>query len=159
MRPSNSRRFLRMTLALALGLAGAVHAQTGIVPALAPELDPDTPGAEKACGLVSATGATPTSMDIYPGRIMQINGERPRMVREGYRLQPGKHLLVVAEAIPPAHLGTAQVAQIAKMRKRKDFTGYYKPMLVTVRADTLQRVGVRLRRDRMDADSLRDNAY
>ena len=98
-------------------------------------------------------------MDIYPGHIMQINGERPRLVREGYRLQPGKHLLVVAEAIPRAHLGTAQQAQIDKMRRRKDFTGYFKPLLVDVRADTLQRVGVRLRRDHLDTGSLRDNAY
>ena len=77
----------------------------------------------------------------------------------GYRLQPGKHLLVVAEAIPRAHLGTAQQAQIDKMRRRKDFTGYFKPLLVDVRADTLQRVGVRLRRDHLDTGSLRDNAY
>ena len=69
------------------------------------------------------------------------------------------NLLVVAEAIPRAHLGTAQQAQIDKMRRRKDFTGYFKPLLVDVRADTLQRVGVRLRRDHLDTGSLRDNAY
>ena len=160
MRQDPCRRFLRITLALALAVAGPVHAQAGIVPALAPALDPDTPGADEACGIVGAgTAATPESMDIYPGHIMQINGERPRLVREGYRLQPGKHLLVVAEAIPRAHLGTAQQAQIDKMRRRKDFTGYFKPLLVDVRADTLQRVGVRLRRDHLDTGSIRDNAY
>lgn len=158
MRRSDSRPLLRMLPAIALAMA--MHAHAGIVPAVAPALDPDTPGAESACGLVGAgTAATPESMDIYPGHIMQINGERPRLSRDAYRLQPGKHVLVVAEAIPPAHLGTAQLAQIDRMRRRKDFTGYFKPLVVDVRADTLQRVGVRLHRDRLDTDSIRDNAY
>jgi len=145
---------------LVLGGVLALQARASIVPALAPATDPDTPGTEHACGRVGAdTGPTPESMDIYPARIMQINGERPRLVRDAYRLQPGRHVLVVAEGIPPYRLGTAQQAQIRRMQQRKDFSGYFKPLLVDVRPDTLQRVGVRLVRDRLDTDSIRDNAY
>ncbi|MBO9716634.1 MAG: hypothetical protein J7507_07450 [Pseudoxanthomonas sp.] len=156
-----SPRFFRARPALLL-LAGALalQADATIVPAVAPAVDPDTPGAGHACGLVGAnTAPTPEALDIFPGRIMQINGERPSLRRDAYRLQPGRHVLVVAESIPRAHLGTAQQAQIVKMQRRKDFSGYYKPLVVEVRADTLQRVGVRLRRDRLDPASLRDNAY
>ena len=158
MHQSRARHPLQAILALAFGVA--LQAQAGIVPAVAPAMHPDTPGAAEACGLVGAqSAATPESMDIYPARIMQINGERPRMTRDAYRLQPGKHVLVVAEGIPPSHLSTAQLTQIARMQRRKDFTGYFKPLVVEVRADTLQRVGVRLRRDRLDTASLRENAY
>ena len=157
MRPS--RGFLRTTCLLLAGVLGS-PAQAAIVPALAPAADPDTPGSGRACGLVgSGTAPTPESMDIYPGRIMQINGERPRLVRNAYRLQPGRHVLVIAEAIPPSRLGSAQQVQIIRMQERKDFTGYFKPLMVEVRADTLQRIGVRLVRDRLDTASLRDNAY
>ncbi|KAF1693777.1 hypothetical protein MNQ95_12160 [Pseudoxanthomonas daejeonensis] len=145
---------------LVLGALLAFQANASIVPALAPSTDPDTPGAERTCGLVGAqTAPTPESMDIFPARIMQINGERPRLVRDAYRMQPGRHVLVLAEGIPPYRLGSAQQKQILRMQQRKDFTGYFKPLVIEVRADTLQRVGVRLVRDNLDTGSIRENAY
>ena len=81
------------------------------------------------------------------------------MVRDAYRLQPGRHVLVVAESISPSRLTTAQLTQIRRMQQRKDFTGFFKPLFVDVAPDTLQRVGVRLIRDRLDTESIRANLY
>lgn len=157
---STPKSSLAMRMLLALGTLCTLQAHASIVPAVAPAADPDTPGAGRACGLVGArTAPAPESMDIFPAWIMQINGERPRLVRDAYRMQPGRHVLVLAEGIPPTRLGTAQQRQIQRMQQRKDFSGYFKPLVIEVRADTLQRVGVRLLRDHLDTDGIRDNAY
>lgn len=152
--------------ALAAALLIVAHAQaqprtrSGIIPAIAPAAAPDTLGPNDSCGLLSTeSGPTPERMDLYPATITQINGERPRMARPLYRMEPGKHVLVVAERIPRSHLGTADQAQIAMMQRRKDFSGFFKPLVIEVRADTLQRVGVRLVRERLNAAGIRENAY
>lgn len=151
---------LRLRTLLAVCVLCAAPAQAWNKQALAPAIAPAAPGATDACAYVGAgTAPTPEGMDIFPARIWQINGERPRLVRDAYRLQPGKHVLVLEEGIPRYRLGNAQRVQIAKMQRRKDFSGYFKPLVIEVRPDTLQRVGVRLVRERLDTASIRENAY
>lgn len=159
-----SRLFVPFALGLSLlGLAHAhaqVQTRSETIPAIAPPDAQGAAGTQVGCGLLgTGSGPTPEGMDIFPAAITQINGERPRMGRPLYRLAPGRHVLVVAESIPPHHLGTAQQTQIARMKQRKDFSGYFKPLVVDVQADTLQRVGVRLVRERLDTAGIRENAY
>lgn len=72
---------------------------------------------------------------------------------------PGKHVVVVAEMIPSQHLTTSQQRQIVRMKQRRSYSGFYKPLVIDVREDRLYRIGVQLRRDRLDAASIADNAY
>lgn len=144
-----------LLLLLAAAVPGAASAQ--VYPAIPVDGVPvDTPG----CGLVSsAARPIPESMDLFPGTIMRIDNDGINAVRETYRLQPGKHVLVVAENIPAYRLGSAKQVQIQKMKRRRSFGEIYKPLILDVRADRLYRIGVHLRRDRLDPESIRNNEY
>ena len=75
-----------------------------------------------------------------------------------HRLPVGRHVLVVREFIDRRRLNSAQLLQIDKM-KRFAMAKAYKPLVVDVKPNTSYRIGARLLRDRLDTQSLRENAY
>ena len=114
----------------------------------------------QACGFVTTdAGVLPESRDVFQGRITQIDGESPKSLPLAYRMQPGRHVLVIAEDIPRYRIGTAQATQIQRMQRIRNFSGYYKTLIVDVRPDMAYRIGVRLNREKLDTASIRDNAY
>ena len=114
----------------------------------------------QACGFITTdAGVLPESRDVFQARITQIDGESPKSLPLAYRMQPGRHVLVIAEDIPRSRMGSAQTTQIQRMQRIRNFSGYYKTLIVDVRPDTAYLIGVRLNRDKLDTASIRDNAY
>ncbi len=151
MKAARTTALLAMLLVPAAGLAQAGSKTRAIHLAMAPS-------ATEGCGLVSNEGPTPESIDLFPAVVLRINDDSP-VPRNEYRLQPGKHVLVVAEAIPRYRLGTAQQRQIAQMQRRRSHVGYYKALVVDVRADRMYRVGAHLLREKLDGAGIDANAY
>ena len=140
----------RLPVFLLACLAGAAHASP--IPALEP--DPSAPAG--ACGMVTTSARVPEGIDLHPARVLRA-GEHRLRARNLHRLQPGVHVLVVAEAIAEKDLSTVQVRQRTQLRHRN--VDIYKPLIVEVRPDRLYRVGVHLMRDQLDRASIRRNAY
>lgn len=117
-------------------------------------------GAASACGYVSdQAGVVPRTQQIFRAEITQIDGRStplPRTFR--HQVGAGKHVLVVREFIDPNRLNSAQLQQIQKM-KRFAFARAYKSIVVDVEPGMSYRVGARLLKDRLDTQSIRDNAY
>ena len=148
-----SAEILRGTTPLKLeGAAGVVA-----VPAYRIEIGPETRG---ACGFVTAhAGTVPKSQGIFRADITTIDGRStPLQPVNRHRLPVGRHVLVVREFIDRHRLNSAQLLQIDKM-KRFAMAKAYKPLVVDVKPNTSYRIGARLLRDRLDTQSLRDNAY
>lgn len=116
-------------------------------------------GGSMSCGYVSTeAGAIPQSKDLFHAMIAQIDGRPPRLVKYEYELDAGKHILVIGEDINSTRLNSAQLTQIGKM-KRSTRPGYFKALILDVQPGTSYRLGVRLLRDKLDTQSIRDNAY
>jgi len=146
---------VRAGFACLLLMASHASARNDVLPALDP-----SPAPPRACGFITTDeGVLPESRDVFRGHITQINGESPKSLPLAYRMQPGKHVLVIAEDIPRYRIGRAQVVQMQRMQRVRNFSGYYKTLVVDVRPDTSYRIGVRLIRDKLDTASIRDNAY
>ncbi|ADV26932.1 hypothetical protein Psesu_1082 [Pseudoxanthomonas suwonensis 11-1] len=116
--------------------------------------------AADSCGYVTdQRGSVPNSQDIYPVEITRIDGRStPLGGQPRYRLEPGEHVLTVAERIDPDRLPGAAVAQIAKMKKLEQQRAY-RSFTVEVPAGSSLAIGARVLRDRLDAGSIRDKAY
>lgn len=111
------------------------------------------------CGYISTeAGVVPQSKDLYRAAITQIDGRAPTVERYEYKLDAGKHVLVIGEGIDSTRLNSAQLAQIRKM-KRSTPAGFFKALILDVQPGTSYRLGVRLLRDKLDTQSIRDNAY
>ena len=138
-----------------LKLSGA--ADVVAVPAYRIEIGADVKG---ACGFVSArAGAVPKSRDVYRADITTLDGRStPLEPVNRHRLAVGRHVLVVRELIDTNRLSSAQLVQIDKM-KRFAMAKAYKPLVVDIKPNTSYRIGARLLRDKLDTQSLRDNAY
>jgi hypothetical protein len=67
-------------------------------------------------------------------------------------------VLVVREFIDPNYLNSAQLNQIAKMKKFA-FARAYKSFVIDVKPNMSYRIGARLIKDKLDTKSIRDNAY
>jgi len=134
------------------GAAGVVA-----VPAYRIEIGTDARG---ACGFVTTRGGViPKSRDIFPAEITTIDGRStPLQPVNRHRLAAGTHVLVVREFIDTQRLNSAQLLQINKM-KRFAMARAYKPLVVDIKPNTSYRIGARLLRDKLDTQSLRDNAY
>ena len=144
---------LRHILATSILLAGHAHA-SGNPPA------PVVGAAGSTCGYVTDQRATiPKSQDIFPVEITRIDGRStPLDARNRHSVQPGERVLTVTDHIDPHRLPGAAVSQIAKM-KRLELQRAYKPFTVKVEPGVSYAIGARLLRDRLDAQSIRDNAY
>jgi hypothetical protein len=79
------------------------------------------------------------------------------MDRYQYKLRAGKHILVIAEEIDRPRLNSAQIVQIEKMQRHS--AAPLKALILDVQPGTSYRLGVRLLRDKLDTQSIRDNAY
>ena len=111
-----------------------------------------------SCGHVSTeAGNVPTSLGVFKAQITQIDGRPPPMERHQYRLAAGKHVLVVGERIDRARLNSAQTTQIRKMQRTSP--AYLKALILDVQPGTSYRLGTRLVHDKLDTQSIRDNAY
>ncbi len=138
-----------------LRLAG--NADTVAIPAYRLEIGLDAKG---ACGFATTRGGVvPKSRNIFHAEITTIDGRStPLQPVNRHKLAVGRHVLVVREFIDPTRLNSAQLLQINKM-KRFALARAYKPLVVDIKPGTSYRIGARLLRDKLDTQSLRDNAY
>ena len=118
------------------------------------------PGDSMSCGYVSTrAGVVPRSQHIFRAEITQIDGRStPLQPTYRHRASTGTHVLVVREFIDPDYLNSSQLNQIAKMKKFA-FARAYKSFVIDVKPDMSYRVGARLIKDKLDTQSIRDNAY
>lgn len=112
------------------------------------------------CGYITDhEGVVPRSQGIFDAQITQIDGRStPLQPTNRHRAPAGKRVLVVRELIPETYLNSAQLLQIAKMKKFA-FARAYKSLVVEVEPGMSYRIGARLLRDRLDTQGIRDNAY
>lgn len=112
-----------------------------------------------ACGYITDQYAPPQDKLVFPAEITRIDG-RSTPIRDTnrHRVGAGQHVITVADRIPPQHLTSAQIAQIARLRKFQ-FAPTYKPLVINIEPNTTYRIGVRLLKDRLDTESIRANAY
>lgn len=159
------KRFAVLSV-LFLACAASANPSPPAAPPSAPQATPaPNPPAVSAdpasvCGYVTdEQGETPTSQDIFPVDITQIDGKStPLRPENRYRTKPGTRVLTLSDAIPPHDLPAAAIAQIEKMKRLKEQRAY-KKLEVEVKPGVIYAVGARLLRDRLDVDSIHDNAY
>lgn len=127
------------------------------VPAYRLEIGPDAKG---ACGFVTVrAGTVPKTRNIFRAEITTIDGRStPLQSTNRHQLAAGRHVLVVQELIDTNRVSPSQLVQIAKM-KRFAMAKAYKPLVIDIKPNTSYRIGARLLRDKLDVQSLRDNAY
>ncbi|WP_024868201.1 hypothetical protein [Pseudoxanthomonas suwonensis] len=145
----------RPTLLLAVMLAATQPA------ALARADTPPLPGdATSTCGWVTGERpAVPRSQDIFRVEITRIDGDStPLHPVPRHRVQPGQRVLTVTDHIDTHRLPGAAIAQIERMKKL-EMQRAYKTFTVDVKPGVSYAIGARLLRDRLDAQSIRDNAY
>lgn len=113
-----------------------------------------------ACGYVSdQQGVVPRGDDVFRVEITQVEGlSTPTTPTNRHRVAAGRRVIVVRELIPATQLTTSQNVQIARMKKFA-FARSYKALVIDIAPGTSYRIGARLMRDRLDADSIRANAY
>ncbi len=115
----------------------------------------------RSCGYLSTlAGVAPRSKGIFQAEITQIDGNSTPLQQptNRHRVKAGKHVLVVREFIDPARLSSAQLQQISKMKKFA-LARAYKSLVIDVEPGMSYRVGARLLKDKLDTQSIRDNAY
>lgn len=142
--------------------AGQAMAASGIADVVAIpayQLVVGAPAAGRCDGFVTDQGAQPRSHGIYAADITRVDGRStPLHATNRHRVEPGRHVLTVREAIDRTWLNSAQVRTITLMQRRERARAY-KPLVVDVRPGHTYKVGARLLRDRLDSGSIRDNAY
>lgn len=93
--------------------------------------------AGSGCGEVSTFGTPPRARDIYPARIMKIDGDsRGALLKDNHRLVAGVHVLSIAEFIDDSRLNV----RASKRRLSKELT-------LTVEPDTSYSIGARFNTD------------
>lgn len=138
--------------------ATTASAPPGSPAATAPPAVPSDPSSTCAYVTVSQ-GEIPESRDIFDATITQIDGKStPSGRRNRYPVEPGAHVLTIADRIDPKRVPAAANAQISKM-KRLEQQRAYKKVELDVQPGVSYAIGAKLLRDRLDADSIRDNAY
>lgn len=122
--------------------------------------NPEPREGAQSCGYVSTqAGVVPRSKGVFEAEITQIDGRStPLQPTNRHRIGTGKHVLVVREFIDPARLNSAQLQQIAKMKKFA-LARAYKSLVIDVEPGISYRIGARLLKDKLDTQSIRDNAY
>ncbi|MBO9716636.1 MAG: hypothetical protein J7507_07460 [Pseudoxanthomonas sp.] len=104
-------------------------------------------------------GEIPETRDIFDAVITQIDGKSTPMSRTNrYRVEAGVHVLTLADRIDPKRVPAAANTQISKM-KRLEQQRAYKKVELDVQPGVTYALGAKLLRDRLDVDSIRDNAY
>lgn len=110
-------------------------------------------------GFVSDQGVQPRSHGIYAADITRVDGRStPLRPVNRHRVEAGRHVLTVRETIDRTWLNRAQIHAIERMQLRERARAY-KPLVVDVRPGQTYKIGARVLRDRLDAASIRANAY
>ena len=137
--------------------ASAGHADIVAIPAYRLVVGAAVDGCD---GFVTDTaGPLPRSHAIYRAEVTRIDGRStPLAPTNRHRVDPGRHVLTVRELIDRAWLNSAQIRTIALMQRREQARAY-KPLVIDVKPGTTYKIGARLLRDRLDAASIRANAY
>jgi hypothetical protein len=145
--------FRILLLSNLLFVAGASLADDAVAVAVA-----GAPGS--TCAFITdQRAAVPKSQDIFPVEITRIDGRStPLDPKNRHRVEPGTRVLTVTDHIDAHRLPGAAVAQIGKMKKLEQQRAY-KAFTVEVEPGVSYAIGARLLRDRLDAESIRDNAY
>ena len=114
----------------------------------------------RGCGYVSDSDQTPRATEgIYTGEVTQIDGRStPLTGSPRLRMSAGPHVLVVSEFIPSQWFTSSQNRARRLMKKQMQAKAY-KAIVVDVAPNTRYSIGTRLLRDKLDLDSIRDNAY
>lgn len=117
-------------------------------------------GRTTGCGFVTSQGPTPSlSENIFPVVITQVAGaSTPLYPVNRHRLDAGRQVLVVAEAIPASRFSSIQLIQRQRMRRQHDARAY-KVLIVDVAPGMKYHIGAQLLSDRMDRRNMLDNEY
>ena len=76
-----------------------------------------------------------------------------------YRLPAGRHVLTVSENIRRSQLNNSQLLQLSVLKRHSTASEVYKVLVVDVKPGQSYRIGAHLLRDKLDAASIRANAY
>lgn len=119
--------------------------------------------AVEGCGYVTAVlGVPPESRQVFDALITQIDGRSTPLSGEPnrFRVSAGRHVLTVNEHIERSRLSLGQQHRISLLRRHERGKGELsKVLVVEVEPGTSYRVGAHLRKERLDADSIRANQY
>lgn len=116
-------------------------------------------GKATGCGYINDSFLPPRSKDLYKAGISQIDGRSTRLRgTDRMRVTSGRHVLTIGERIPGYRLSMRQHRQRVRTQQRL-MARIYKPMVIDIEPDTEYRIGVRLREDRLDNESIRANEY
>lgn len=138
-------------------LAGSADAAA--VPAYRLTIGEATANHATGCGYVTYSALPPRSKGLFEAFISTIDGRStpPGLVNR-LRVDAGRHVLTVQELIPEHRLLPSQNMQRSLMQ-RQSMARAYKPLVVDIKPDTDYRIGARLRKERLDRDSIRANEY
>ena len=147
-------------LALAMAETAAGPSPAPAVAGTSPQPQPVSGDASSTCAYVTVSqGEVPESRDIFDAMITRIDGDStPLGRRNRYRVEPGAHVLTIADRIAPKRLPAAANAQISKMKDLEQQRAY-KQVQLDVQPGLSYAIGAKLLRDRLDVQSIRDNAY
>jgi hypothetical protein len=107
-----------------------------------------------SCGRISVFDVAPRSQHLYKAVLIAVDGKLPGPTSSDvFRLEPGRHVLRVAEAIDPKQFDSLQ--RLTRDRRRGD--DHYKDLEVDVQPGTTYRLASRFNYDQRN--SIRDNAY
>src|SRR3546814_665301 len=111
------------------------------------------------CGYVSDSSLPPRSEGLFKAEITQVDGRStPLNGINRVHVASGRHVLTVGELIPSHRLSMTQNLQRSRAKQHL-MARAYKPLVVDVQPGTEYRIGVCLRKDRLDYASIRDNEY
>ena len=111
------------------------------------------------CGYVSDSSLPPRSKGLFKAQITQVDGRStPLGGINRVRVASGRHVLTIGEQIPGYRLSMTQNRQRIRTQQRM-MARILKPLIVDIKPNTDYRIGVRLRKDRLDNDSIRANEY
>jgi hypothetical protein len=109
---------------------------------------------ESSCGRVSVFDVAPRNQQLYKAVLIAVDGKLPGPTSsEVFRLEPGRHVLRVAEAIDAHQFGSLQ--RLTRDRRRGD--DHYKDLEIDVRPGVTYRLASRFNYDQRN--SIRDGAY
>lgn len=140
-------------------LAASGSADMAVVPAYALTVGGDT--AAGRCGYVATgTGELPRSLGVFRAQIAYVDGRStPQLYQPNrYRLDSGRHVLIVDETIDRTRLTRFQQRSIALMRQRMRGQTY-KPLTIDVEPGVTYRIGARLNQGKLDREGIFANEY
>lgn len=106
-----------------------------------------------SCGRVSVFDVAPRSQQLYPAVLIAVDGQLPGpSSSEVFRLEPGRHVLRVAERIDPVQFNDLQ-----RRTRDRGSRDRYKELEIDVQPGITYRLAARFNIDRRN--QIRDNGY